>query len=97
MSDKETGVPDQQPDHQLSEEQNYRETVRGVRSFLGWHQVPEFESSASSQEAFDGPRTKPTGKVSVKLPSDYWLRWKMENLNLTLTESYPTCSTDWTV
>ena len=36
---------------------------------MGWHQVPEFESSASCQDdyQFAGPRTQRTDKVSVKL------------------------------
>ena len=43
MSDQETSIPEQEPDQQISEEQNYQETMRGVRSFIGWHQVPELE------------------------------------------------------
>ena len=35
---------DESADQELSEEANYRETIRGVRSFMGWHKVPEFES-----------------------------------------------------
>ena len=34
---------DESADQELSEEANYRETIRGVRSFMGWHKVPEFE------------------------------------------------------
>ena len=34
-------------DQELSAEQTYRETLRGVRSFMGWDQVPEFDSSSS--------------------------------------------------
>ena len=37
-------------DQQLSEEQAYQETVRGVRSDMGWNQIHEFESSASSRD-----------------------------------------------
>ena len=29
------------------EEANYRETMRGVRSFMGWHQIPDFVCSSS--------------------------------------------------
>ena len=39
VSHHETGVASQDPDRQLSEEQNYRETVRRV--IYGCHQVPE--------------------------------------------------------
>ena len=30
-------------DQELSAEQMYRETMCGVRSFMGWTQVPEFD------------------------------------------------------
>ena len=64
LTEQETGIPEQELDQQLSEEQNNWETVRGVWSFLGWHQVPEFESSASFQDdnRFARPRTQPTVK-----------------------------------
>ena len=32
------------PDSEPTEEANYRETMRGVRSFMNWHKVPEFET-----------------------------------------------------
>ena len=48
--DQETVTPEQEPDQVTTEEQNYRETLSGVRSFMGWNQVPGFESSASSQD-----------------------------------------------
>ena len=35
-------------DQDLSEESTYRETIRGVRSFMGWHQIPEFDSVSSA-------------------------------------------------
>ena len=81
---------DESTDQELSEETSYRETMRGVRSFMGWHKVPEFESISSSDDnPFAGSRVQPTGKVSVKLPVDDWLCKKMEKLNLTITEGYP--------
>ena len=33
---------DESTDQELSEESTYRDTIRGVRSFMGWHQIPEF-------------------------------------------------------
>ena len=39
-------------------------------------------------------RTQPNGKVSIKIPSDEWLCRKMEKLNITLTEDYPTLSSE---
>ena len=43
------GSPDKDDsgDQELSEEASYRETIRGVRSFMGWHKVPEFDSVSS--------------------------------------------------
>ena len=43
--------------------------MRGVRSFMNWHKVPEFEtvSSTADDNPFAGARVRPTGKVSVKL------------------------------
>ena len=41
-------LPDHTADQDLSEEASYRETIRGVRSFIGWHQIPDFDSVSSS-------------------------------------------------
>ena len=78
-------------DQELSAEQTYRETLRGVRSFMGWNQVPEFDSSSPSQDdnPFAGTRPQQPGKVSVKVPVDKWLCIKFEKLNITLQEGYP--------
>ena len=68
-------LPEDSTDHNLSEDANYRETIRGVRSFLGWHQIPGCDSTSSSLDdnPFAGSRAKLTRKVSVKLPVDEWL------------------------
>ena len=72
---------DESADQELSEESTYRETIRGVRSFMGWHQIPEFDIVSSTDDnPFAGSLVKPTGKVSVKLPVDDWLCRKMEKL-----------------
>ena len=42
-------LPEDSSDQDLSEEANYRETIRGVRSFMGWHQIPDFDSASSTQ------------------------------------------------
>ena len=70
--------------------------MRGVRNFMNWHKVPDFEtvSSAADDNPFAGTRIQPTGKVSVKLPVDDWLCRKMSKLNLTITEGYPTRNTN---
>ena len=84
------------PETEPTEEANYRETMRGVRSFMNWHRVPEFEtvSSAADDNPFAGTRVQPTSKVSVKLPVDDWLCRKMSSLNLTIKEGYPTRNSD---
>ena len=41
---------DESADQELSEEASFRETIRGVRSFMGWHKVLEFESVSSSDD-----------------------------------------------
>ena len=88
--------PNSDPDQILSEEQNYRETLRGVRSYMGWNQIPDIESTASTGEdnPFAGPRSQPVGKVSVRLPTDDWLCNKMAKLNITLVEGYPSRSSE---
>ena len=93
-ADKEPSRDD--PETEPTEEANYRETMRGVRSFMNWHRVPEFEtvSSAADDNPFAGTRVQPTGKVSVKLPVDDWLCRKMSSLNLTIKEGYPTRNSD---
>ena len=84
-------LPEDATDQDLSEDANYRETIRGARSFMGWHQIPDYDSTASSLDdnPFAGYRTKPTCKVSVKLPEDEWLCRKFERLNVTVAEGYP--------
>ena len=78
-------------DQELSAEQTYRETVRGVRSFMGWNHVPEFDLSSSVQDdnPFAGTKSQQSGKVSVKVPVDNWLCRKFEKLNITVQEGYP--------
>ena len=62
---------------------------------MGWHKIPEFDSVSSSDDnPFAGSRVQPTGKVSVKLPVDDWVCRKMEKLNRTITEGYPSRNTE---
>ena len=95
-ADKDASRDDPESEPEPTEEANYRETMRGVRSFMNWHRVPEFEtvSSTTDDNPFAGARVQPTGKVSVKLPVDDWLCRKMSSLNLTIKEGYPTRNTD---
>ena len=84
------------PDQSLSEEQSYRETMRGIRSFMGWTHIPDMDTIASSSDdnPFAGPRLQTPGKVSVQLPTDEWLCQKLAKLNLTLTDGYPSRSAE---
>ena len=86
--------PSTDPDQTLSEDQTYRETLRGIRSYMGWNQIPDIESTTltGDDNPFAGPRSQPVGKVSVCLPTDYWLCNKMAKLNVTLVEGYPSHS-----
>ena len=96
LSEQDPDVSAIDPDLTLSEEQNYRETMSGIRSFMGWSHIPEVDAAASKSEdnPFAGPKTQPTGKVSVSMPTDEWLCNKMGKLNLTLTEGYPSRSSE---
>ena len=78
-------------DQALTEEQNYRETMRGLHSYMGWTHIPVMDTHTSSSEdnPFAAPKQQPVGKVSVNLPTDDWLCSRMDGLNLTLTQGYP--------
>ena len=56
-------LPETTTDQDLSEDANYRETIRGVRSFMGWHQIPDYDNSAASMDdnPFAGSQVKTTG------------------------------------
>ena len=96
LSDQDLEASANDPDLTLSEEQNYRETMSGIRSFMGWSHIPEIDTATSKLEdnPFAGPKAQPTGKVSVTMPMDEWLCSKMGKLNLTLTEGYPSHSSE---
>ena len=78
-------------DQPASEEQNYRETTQGIRSYLGWSHIPEVDNTTSTSDDHPsaGPKTVAPGKVSVNMPTEEWLCKKLGKLNLTLTEGYP--------
>ena len=80
----------------ISEDQNYRETVRGVRAFMGWTHIPDLEYSPTSRtdNPWTGHRSQPVGKVSVLLLPEDWLCKKLENMNLVLLEGYPSKSSE---
>ena len=96
-SDKDSGEEGELSDSEVverNEEMNYRETVRSVRSFLGWSHIPDFEAAVGdtdnrSDNPWKGKHPRRTGKVSVELPADDWLCYKMEKLNTWAAEGYP--------
>ena len=49
-------------DQTASEEQNYRETMHGIHSYMGWTHVPDMDSAASSAE--DNPIERPKQQTS---------------------------------
>ena len=84
------------PDQSLSEEQSYRETMRGIRPYMGWNHVPDIDSGTktSDDNPFAGPKLQTPGKVSVNLSTDEWLCNKLSKLNLTLVQGYPSRTTE---
>ena len=88
--DPDQPVADQ--DQPVSEEQNYRDTMQGIRSFMGWSNIPELDNTTNTSDdnPFAGPKTAHPSKVSVKMPTEDWLCRKLAKLNLTLVEGYPT-------
>ena len=88
---------DQEFDQELptSEEQTYRETMRGIRSFMGWSHVPDMDSSSPSDDnPFAGPKTPAPCKISVQMPTEDWLCRKLAKLNLNMTEGYTSRTTE---
>ena len=86
---EEHSVADQ--DQPVSEEQNYRDTMQGIRSYMGWSHIPEVDNTTATSDdnPFAGPKTVTPGKVSVRMPTEEWLCKKLGKLNLTIAEGYP--------
>ena len=78
-----------------SEEQMYRETMSGIRSFMGWTHMPDMDSSnPSDANPFAGPKAPVPNKVSEQMPTEEWFCKKMGKLNLTLIEGYPSMTAE---
>ena len=99
QSDKDSGEEGELSDSEITEkneEMNYREMVQAVRAFLGWMHIPDFEASAGNMDRSDNPwngkHPRMTAKVSIELPADDWLCYKMEKLNTRAAEGYPSRS-----
>ena len=85
-----------EPDQAVIEEQTYRETMSGIRSYMGWSNIPEMDSTTtgSDDNPFSGPKSSTPGKVSVHMPTEEWLCKKLRKLNVTLVEGYPSRSSE---
>ena len=59
-------------DQSISEEQTYRETMRGIRYFMGWSHVPDMDSSTNTSDdnPIAGPKAAAPGKLSVHMPTE---------------------------
>ena len=70
LSDQDITVTEQ--DQSFSEEQTYRDTMRGIRSFMDWSHVPDMDSltNTSDDNPFAGPKAAVPGKVSVQMPTE---------------------------
>ena len=79
-----------------SEDQTYRETMKGIRAYMGWSDIPDLDNTttASDDNPFTGPKATIPGKVSVQMPTEDWLCKKIAKLNLTLVEGYPSRSSE---
>ena len=79
-----------------SEEQTYRETMKGIREYMGWSNIPELDSAntGSDDNPFSGPKAVTPGKVSIQMSTEDWLCKKIGKLNLTLVEGYPSRSSE---
>ena len=81
-----------------TEDMNYRETVRSIRSFMGWNHIPTLESDLSepdkSNNPWKGKLPKRPARISVTMPPDDWLCQKLEKLNTVVAEGYPSRSQD---
>ena len=90
LSDTDHDLKTADIDQALFEEQPCRETVCGIKSFMGWTHILDMDNSSSADDnPFSAPKQQPLGKISVKLPTNEWLYRKMDKLNETLVEGLP--------
>ena len=69
-------LSDQDPDMTTTDpDQTYRETMQGIRPYMGWTYISNMDTAASTgdDDPFAGPKTQAAGKVSVHMPTDEWL------------------------
>ena len=71
----------QEKDRLYTEDQSYRETVRGVRAYMDWSFIPdqEFTAQCRQDNLWTGTRSQPVGKIYVTFPPE---DWSLEQMNL---------------
>ena len=69
----------------MLEEQTYHETMRGIRSYMGWSHGPDVDGS----NPFAGPKAPAPSKVPIQMPTEEWFCKKLSKLNVNLVEGYP--------
>ena len=83
---------------EVTEDMTFRETVRSVRSFMGWDYIPVFESDLTepdkSNNPWRGKHPRKPARISIAMPPDDWLCQKLEKLNTTVAEGYPSRAHD---
>ena len=89
MSDLEQDTSVTDTDQASTGEQNYRETMRGVHSYMGWTHIPDLDNHTASADdnPFAAPKQQPVGQVSVNLPTDDWICRKMNISFQSMTSS----------
>ena len=80
----------QETESNVSEDQSYREIIRGIRACMNWNFVPDLELSGvtAKYNPFTGTRSQSVGIVSVQLPADDWFCCKWEAMTLTTQTGY---------
>ena len=58
---------------------------------MGWNHIPVYESDLSEPDKSNNPWKE---RISVAMPPDDWLCQKLEKLNTTITEGYPSRAQD---
>ena len=80
----------QEKERIISEDQSFRETVRGVRAYMDWSFIPDREYTAQSRHdnPWTGTRSQPVHKISVAFPLEDWFCTKFEQMNLYIIDGH---------
>ena len=61
-------------------------------SSMGGTCTPDVSMSSAKDNPFAAPEQQPVGNITINLPTGDWLCQKMDKLNLTLVQGYPSRS-----